>query len=810
MKKIAAILSGVSLLLMALLPACTQRPAGQSDPIGGTNGAADAGLKSISLDGGYSITFSPDTYNYEVKIPDGRPRVARISAEAGEGCTVTITQAVLPDQAESGSGYVTVKGADGKTAQYTITFVRDASLGFHLQYNDYYTIPVEDPSQVASYESSDPDVVYAYNSGAFAGKIHAEGLSETPVTVKALAADGTVLASLVIDKVVKAPLNVFLITGQSNAYGTYDIPANTDGAAFTASQLEQTLKPDPGTVLCTDVSNTGAIQEEMYDLSIGRSGFSPALGRTWYNLTGEKTLMIQTAVGGAPIEAWMKPEGNTRYTYGNNKSNFYETTYNAFQHCLGLINAADSGYELNHVYAYWLQGETGMGSTYNPNKLGAGVGDWDFGSKEHILDSQEYYEIFMKNMEYFEEDFGCEFMGILLVRAIQEVCSPESVQMQLLTDLVPARAAQYALHNSNGTNISIVSRVCDIARMISWGDRTDPGWGLMGSGNLHYNQAGHNENGVQAAINTFGVLYGGEVREAYDIEIIAENGRDRINEGETLGVIAGESSRIAAMVLPMYTDTPIVSYEVADTSVCTVDKYGLITAAADAAGKETTITVKCEAADLAKTVKVKVGAKTVSKISCEWNFDNGDLTEKDGKNNLTVSAKTGNNAAYSITGGIYTATNSLTNFTMEHPVRISSENDWCIEWRGVVNTNSSLFGTAGDWTNFMYIAYSVPFEVVNPMRIVGSDGTAIMIPYGNYASYNTSGMNTWKVEYVVSTNRVSLYLNNTIPVGSVEMPAGWSAEFTNLFGSYFSGVDVDYQGSIDWVRISTTQEQIVY
>ena len=55
-----------------------------------------------------------------------------------------------------------------------------------------------------------------------------------------------------------------------------------------------------------------------------------------------------------------------------------------------------------------------------------------------------------------------------------------------------------------------------------------------------------------------------------------------------------------------------------------------------------------------------------------------------------------------------------------------------------------------------------------------------------------------------------LYLNNTIPVGTVEVPAGWTAEFTNLFGSYTTEVNVDYWGSVDWVRISTTEEQITY
>lgn len=803
-----------ALIVSMLLIGCAQAPdtstqgskgptQQSTDATKGTEVAELPRLETLSVDGGYTLDFSPEQLSYEIAIPAGRPRVPHIAATAADGASVSVTQAVLADGAEKGTAYALVTDDAGNTAEYTVTFRRDASLGFHLQYDDYYDFQIEG---AAKYTASDPSVLEVSKAGV----VHVCKLSDTPVTVKALASDGKELATLTVDKVVKAPLNIFLITGQSNAYGTYDIPSGTNEALFTSEQMKQTLRPDPGTVLCTDVSNVGVILADMYDLSVGRKGFSPALGKTWYDLTGEKTLMIQTAVGGAPIEAWMKPENGARNTYGDINANFYETTYNAYTHCLAQINAADSGYELNRVHAYWLQGETGMASSYNPDKHGAGIGDWDFGNKNNLLDAKEYYDIFMKNMTYFEEDFGCEFMGILLVRAINEVCQSESQQVQLLTDLVPARAAQYALHNSNGSNIALVSRVCDIARMSSWEDRTDPGWGLMGSGNLHYNQTGHNLNGVEAANNTYLMLYDREGRKAYDIEVIKSNGRDRVEEGETLEVVAGETYQTSAMVLPMYSDTPLITYEVTDPSICTIDEFGLITVSADAAGKETTVTYRCEAAGLSKTVKVKVGARVITEIAYEWNFNKGDLTEKSGKNDLTVSEKTGANAAYSIANGIYTSTNSLTNFKMAQPVKITSENDWCIEWRGVVTTNSALFGTAGNWTNFMYIAYSVPFEVENPMRLVGADGTAIMIPYGSYAEYNTKGMATWKLEYIASTGRVTLYLNNTIPVGTVDVPAGWYAEFTHLFGSYTTEVNVDYYGSMDWVKISTTEEKIVF
>ena len=790
---------------------CTATVAGILSGCGGKNPASPGAAgkpeaKSITVDGGYQLDFSPKTFAYEIHVPAGRPRIPKLTAEADGQYEVSVAQAVLADGAEKGTAYVTVSAQSGEKTEYAVTFVRDAALGFHLQYDDCYAYLPENAAQVAKFTSSAPDVISVTKDGT----LHANALSETPVTVTALDANGGEIGKLTVDKVVKAPLNIFLITGQSNAYGTYDIPAGADTGAFMSSQIAKALRPDEGTVLCTDVTNTGTIQQDMYDLSAGRAGFSPALGKAWYDLTGEKTLMIQTAVGGAPIEAWIKPENGERYTYGNISGNFYENTANAYEHTMQVLGQENCGYELNRVHAYWLQGETGMASSFNPNKLGMGIGDWDFGSTNHIVDQEEYFNTFTKIAENFKADFGCEFVGILLVRAVQEVCSSESLSQQLLTDLVPARAAQYALHNQNSEYISIVSRVCEIARMESYSDMNDAGWGLMGCNNLHYNQAGHNANGLQAAVNTYKRLYGREEQKATELEVILENGRDRVEDGGEVLVLAGAPYQTAAMVLPLYTDTPVVSYQSADESICSVDKYGTLHPAEDAAGKETTITYRCEAAGLEKTIHVKVGTRQIKEISYEWNFNNNDLTEASGSNNMTVSEKTGGNAAYSIHDGIYTSTNSLTNFKLEKPFRISSDTDWTIEWRGVVTTNSALFGTANDTTNFMYIAYSVPFEVENPMRIVGSTGNAIMIPYGIYAGYNTSGMNTWKVQYTASTGRVMLYLNNSIAVGTAEMPAGWSAEFTNMFGSYVAGVDVDYQGSIDWIKVKTAEITVSY
>lgn len=402
----------------------------------------------------------------------------------------------------------------------------------------------------------------------------------------------------------KIPLNIFLIIGQSNAYGTYDVPEGRDEWDFRREQMKDAVLPEPGTVFCLDVDNVGGMGD-IYDLSSGRPGFSPALGKRWYELTGERTVMLQTAVGGAPIESWLKPEDGKRYTYGDPRSNFYETTLAGFRRIKEQLLVPGSQYCLNRVFAFWLQGETGMSNTYYPDKDGAGIGNWEFGDTSGLIADAEYYRDFMKIRQYLKEDFGCSFTGILLVRAVRETVSEESLKLGLYTDLVPVRAAQYAINRTTGPDTAIVSRVCDTARSTSYPDKTAPGYGLMGCNDLHYTQKGHNANGIAAAENTYAHLFG--TTEAGDIEIIAPDGRKRFADGDTVSLRPGEAVRTAAAVLPLYTGTPELEYISSDSSVFTADVFGTLTAAPGTEGKTAVLTVKCPAAGLIKKLNVAVG-----------------------------------------------------------------------------------------------------------------------------------------------------------------------------------------------------------
>lgn len=560
-------------------------------------------LTSLSVDGGYALAFSPELRTYELRIPGGRPRVPRLSAEAADGCELEILQAAIPDSRSFGTAQVTVTDPSGAKGVYDVLIVKDRACGFQLQYLDQYVFQPEHASgEPVVFVSSNPNVIEVTEDGTMCAK----GVSSTPVTVEAQAGGKTV-DSLTVDKVVNAVVNICLITGQSNAAGTLDIPDNMTEAAFTEQELQDVLRPAPGASFCVDANITGGIERPMYDLSEGRIGFSPALGKTWYDLTGEKTIMIQTAVGGAPMEAWLKPTDSVRNTYLLPGANFYETTVKAYRYLLNLIDYPGSGYEINHTLAFWLHGETNGSAVYDPNKIAPGVGDWNFTSMDGILITQEYFDMFNQNMTYFREELNVEHMGILLVRNTTAASTWDSLQLQLLTDLTNVRCAQYTLNNDGVRDVGIVSRVCDIARKETWPDKEDPGWGLMGCKNLHYNQEGHNANGIAAAENTAPKFYCLQSRTAAELEWIKSNGRDQFEDQEVLTLAAGASFQTAAMVLPMYTDTSAVVFTSADSSVCTVDLFGRLYAAGEA-GSSTTVTVSCPGTELSKTITVRITA----------------------------------------------------------------------------------------------------------------------------------------------------------------------------------------------------------
>lgn len=556
-------------------------------------------LTALTVDGGYAIEFVPDVFEYTVLIPEGRPRVPKIAAQCGEDAQMKVFQATIADGEGSGMAKVTVT-KDGAVNTYTVKFAKDASLGFHLQYQDVYQLPLDGTLKAGesyTYESTDSSVLSVDNTGA----VTAQQLSDEPVTVTVKNGDKTV-QTLKVDRVVKAPLNVFLIMGQSNAYGWHDVPNGySDYYAYAAVQQYLCQAPDKGTVWCDDIQNSydEYTFSGMYDLSRGRSGFSPALGKQWYALTGEKTLMIQTAIGSSPIETWVRDPSLKFYGI-----DCYAATVERFDYYKEKLTAADSGFEMNRIYGFWLQGETCEEYVYSNDVFTwehknnvpdyQYVGDWRSPqSPSELMTAKTYKKYFLDMCQAFTEDVGLEFLGILPVRAMTSVSSRENIAEQQLVDLVAPRAAQFSLNFTGHDNISIVTLETEIGRTETYRNSKAKGWGYMGVNNIHYNQVGYNALGTSAAENTVAMFSAEADQTATDIRILDSNGRDTISNGGVLKVSKGEQHQITAIVLPLYSDATTLTFDIRDTSVCTVDEFGMlkITNSGEAVGKSTTLTI---------------------------------------------------------------------------------------------------------------------------------------------------------------------------------------------------------------------------
>lgn len=723
-----------------------------------------------------------------VSIPDGHPRIPRIGAVASDkNAKVSVIQATMAPDASEAKAKITVT-VGTKTGEYYVKMVKDKNQGITLQYDDRYTFVPSvkaGKGQTYTFASSDSSIL----SVTDAGVITARAISSSPVIVTA-SLGGKVVGTLTVNRVDKAQICLFLITGQSNAAGSYD--------DSSVSNKDQSDKPAAGISYCIDVDkgSCGAL----YDLSRGRTGFAPSLGKRWYALTGEKTLMIQTAVSGSSIESWLK--GGDSY---GSRGNCYDNTLKAYNTIFAKYSK-HTNYEIIRTGAFWCQGETGQVREWKN-------GGWSTNNPK-IQTSSDYYSKFMQMYGDFKADMKIEFFSIMLVRALKQTVSAESTALALLTDLVPVRAAQYTINNTTDDTIFISSRLCDIARKAESGSKysKEVGYGYMGSENVHYTQEGYNAQGIELANNTFARLSAVSDRSPKELEIIDSDGRTRISDGAVVKVEQNKGRQLAAIVLPLYTNAPQITFKITSGSdKCSVDKFGKVSFASTAAvGTRATLTVTSQSG-LKKVITLELAKEqgsvtpvdepTGQELVLQWDFN--DLTEMNSYSDLSLSSRSGS-GNYSFKDGNIVLPTRETDFTLAKPFRLAQNFDWSIEWRGMTGQSSALFGAEYSKNNFIYVAYKTA-SWDNPFRMVSSTGTTAMIPYGNYASKNAE-MNTWKIDYKASTRTMTLYFlgdgKSSEVVGTYKWNDDFTFNITNIFGRYGSASTVVcWNGEMDYVKV---------
>ncbi|MBN7771932.1 sialate O-acetylesterase [Clostridium aminobutyricum] len=269
----------------------------------GSNSYANEINRLISLDdSSYKIEVDAGEHLI-VKLPDGRPRIPQISCENG-----SVFQAYFTDGYKQAIARIYVKDD-----LYQIKFVKDPELGFELQYDDRYKF-IPKTIVAKRFSSSNPDIAAVDNLG----NVKIVGVSDEGAVITAT--DGAKSEELVITKTIRAPLEIYIITGQSNASYYYAEPqlatATKPGTAYHYSELV-------GGEQIRSMNNK--------DGSMARGNIEAALGKTLYELTGEKLLMVNAGVSGRKVDTFIPKTGESyqhiEYVWGVIQKHLHEEEF---------------------------------------------------------------------------------------------------------------------------------------------------------------------------------------------------------------------------------------------------------------------------------------------------------------------------------------------------------------------------------------------------------------------------------------------------------------------------------------------------
>lgn len=490
---------------------------------------------------------------------------------------------------------------------------------------------------------------------------------------------------------------------------------------------------------------------KMTDLSAGRKGFTPALADKWCEQTGNKALFIQTAVSNVSVTQW-----------GTNGA-AYENAVELVSYHIAALKKDDSFYTVNKVFCFWLHGE------------------WDiaFG-----MSAQEYLGYLKEFYKGMKAESSFEMLAIIPQRFSRNVDGT-------LMDFDGVYIAQAMMANTYD-DVRIITRFPESAFVES---------GFVSNGNVYYSQNGYNMLGEDCAYNLFGCYDPTLDRTESEIDIYLGSYNDKLEEGRVIDIAGNDEKSIVVFVSPLYakTKTVDISYNkdriaVTDWGILKKGGLGGFSGAAElsfACGKaKKTFTVNCIGS---------LDEQEKEKVEYVWDFN--DLTEEKGRNDLSVSDRT-TGESYKFQDGMITLSDRNADLVLKKTIRVSSEQDWSIEWSGYITDNSILLGGSYSTKGYIFLApYSQNWGY--SVRMVDDTGKAYYLLYGDSAQSNRI-INKWKIAYSKDTKILSLYLNGK-RVSSSEQVDSFTFSFSNLFGRYGSEiVNYCYIGKMN--KLSVTVE----
>ena len=335
-------------------------------------------VSSVILDGGYKIDFDPGISEYTVFLPSGRPRIPRISVETASGVDIKIYKAFFSDDSLTATAYI-VATEGVKQSTYSIRFIRSEKLGFVLQYDDRYKFVPEALTGSISFTSSDPEKAFVDPAS---GMIRAKSVSDKPITITAESSTGK-RETLIIDKIVKAQIDIVMSVGQSNAYGR-------GGNAALAEKIRPGTAYDIGYDGNTQASNGNTIPRGLGatdGTGAGVEGVRQAFANEWYKTTGEKILFINAADPGIKIAEWQK---NGKTYIGAKKE------YDRVKELM----SESKNFEIYREFFYFNHGSADAGSNFNQNYHAMVVSCFETLFAETDFEFGTFFEYFSSDRAY--------------------------------------------------------------------------------------------------------------------------------------------------------------------------------------------------------------------------------------------------------------------------------------------------------------------------------------------------------------------------------------------------------------------------
>ena len=403
----------------------------------------------------------------------------------------------------------------------------------------------------------------------------------------------------------KEKIAIMLVIGQSNStsagYSEELSAIEVAGENWVLSEKPTTAKY--GAVYMANygydgITTLGPESEYSINYRDTEGGFAPAYAAKYYELTGQKVVIVPTGVGGTQLEAWqrdcndknedgkysykgLQSEQDRNSTRGWNESKGYFVYDRAVTAYNNTYDALKEQYDIVNSFYVWNQGENDeMTHKFDP--------------ETNTVYNEETYAYYFEKMhkELLEDCPGLTNGTIIAVRSCRTFSNSLGGTYPVSGASTYARRAQYRVA-SKRDDINLVSWVTESCQAtanyknglpegVIYGRDYDVMPTIKGSaasgGNMHYTQIRYNEMGADGAVNYCKILNGTSV---FDGVAVRDANGTLIGKFDTQGngnFSITNDSTIGTQFLQIRPEDASCTYDFAlhvdkETSTLTIDVY---------------------------------------------------------------------------------------------------------------------------------------------------------------------------------------------------------------------------------------------